>query len=146
MLKIKEIRELKKMSAQDLATEFKVSRQTIYDWEGAKTAPSPEKMIQLSEFLGCTIGQLFGKEEINTTIFIKGISESKETSETRSDNPEVFYNAMINANKVAIEAKEEVIKIQKEEIAFLKENMETFRFLLEQIKGQYSEVKEELAK
>lgn len=50
--KLKNARELKNLSVDDLAEKMSVSRQTVYDWESGKSEPRKAKLDKLKQILG----------------------------------------------------------------------------------------------
>ena len=59
-MRIKELREKKKMRQEDLATRLNVDRTTVTKWETGETSPRTDKLPELAKALGCSINQLFG--------------------------------------------------------------------------------------
>ena len=55
---IKEQRELKGWSQEELANILKVSRQSVSKWESAKNYPSLDILIAMSDLFGITIDHL----------------------------------------------------------------------------------------
>jgi len=52
------------MSQEDLAEALQVSRQSIYKWESGQSLPEVEKLILISELLGCSLDDLV-KRDVN---------------------------------------------------------------------------------
>lgn len=61
--RIREQRQKKKWSQKELADKLNLTQQAIARWEGSKTNPDPEMLVQLSELFGCTVDYLLGKSE-----------------------------------------------------------------------------------
>lgn len=74
-LRLKELREKKKWSQNDLASKLFVSNKTISSWESNRTEPNLELIVKLSEVLECSASYLiYGdipKNTIETEIKIK---------------------------------------------------------------------------
>ncbi len=86
--KIYKLRNLHKMSQEDLAQRLNVSRQSISKWENNTSVPELEKLIQLSEVFQLTLDEL-----------VKGKSIPGETVHSLSD--------IACAEEIDIEKKEE---------------------------------------
>ena len=63
MLKLKEIREDKKLQQKDIAKELKRTVACISSWETGKTEPSLDDIIRLSNVLDVSIDYLLGKTD-----------------------------------------------------------------------------------
>ena len=53
--RIKENRELKSMSQDDLANYLKVSRQSVSKWESGKNYPSLDILVVMNDLFGVTL-------------------------------------------------------------------------------------------
>lgn len=62
-MNIKELRESKKMTQDDLGRVLNVNRSTIAMWETGQSYPRAEKLIALSHVLDCTTDELLGIEK-----------------------------------------------------------------------------------
>lgn len=51
------------MKQEDLAAALGVTRTTVTKWELGLAAPRAGQLPQLAKVLGCTIDELYGKEE-----------------------------------------------------------------------------------
>lgn len=73
--RIKNLRQNKNITQQQLASTLFISDKTISSWEANRTEPSLEMIIKLSETLDCTISYLIygdnSKNDIETEIKIK---------------------------------------------------------------------------
>ena len=58
-MKIKNLRESKKLTQEELASKMNVERSTIAMWETGKAVPRTERLPQLAEVLGCSVDDLF---------------------------------------------------------------------------------------
>lgn len=72
--RLKELREKKGMSREDLAQAMNVSRQAVYKWENNKGYPDIENLIRLSELFDVSLDELIK----NDRRFQKKISIDKE--------------------------------------------------------------------
>ncbi|WP_264229695.1 helix-turn-helix transcriptional regulator [Acholeplasma laidlawii] len=57
-LKLKEIREKKGMSQEELAEKLGINRTMIIHYEKGRNYPSLERAVQISNILGCTLDEL----------------------------------------------------------------------------------------
>lgn len=57
-LKIKEIRESKNMTQEELAEKLDIRRTTISMWETGESLPRTATLIKLAEVLDCSVGEL----------------------------------------------------------------------------------------
>ncbi|MED3086291.1 helix-turn-helix domain-containing protein [Bacillus toyonensis] len=73
--RLKEEREKRNWSQNDLAEKLHVSRQSVSKWETGKNYPSIEIIIHLSELFGITIDELLRSDEELTQ---KVIEDSKQ--------------------------------------------------------------------
>src|SRR5699024_4466541 len=71
---LKELREAKKLSQDQVAKELNVSRQAISKWENDKTFPDIDNLIRLSRLYGVTLDKLVGVER-----------EKEETAEKKTE-------------------------------------------------------------
>ena len=60
---IKELREEKLLSQEQLAKALKISQSAIAKWELSKTEPTASMLLIVAKFFGVTVGQLLGVEE-----------------------------------------------------------------------------------
>lgn len=58
---IKTFRTKKEMTQKDLADELHVTAQAVSRWENDDVEPSLDTLMKLTEVLGCTLDELFGK-------------------------------------------------------------------------------------
>ena len=63
MLKIKEIRKSKKITARELAEHIKVAESTMSLYENGKREPDFKTLLSIAEYLGVSVDELFGKEK-----------------------------------------------------------------------------------
>jgi transcriptional regulator with XRE-family HTH domain len=65
--RIKELRQSKKITQQELANQFSVERSTVASWETDRSSPSAETVARLSEIFGVTNDYLLsGKKFVYT--------------------------------------------------------------------------------
>ena len=62
MLKIKELRELKGYTQQELAEMLSRKKASICDWEKGRCEPSIFDLIKLADIYECSIDYLIGRE------------------------------------------------------------------------------------
>ncbi|MCL2861571.1 MAG: helix-turn-helix transcriptional regulator [Firmicutes bacterium] len=63
-INIKELREEKNLSQEQLAKLTGISQSAIAKWELSKAEPTASMLIALAQFFDLTVGQLLGVEEI----------------------------------------------------------------------------------
>lgn len=62
-MRIREIREARGMTQQQLAEGMGVVRSAIANWEAGISSPRSDMLTQLADSLHCTIDELFGRGE-----------------------------------------------------------------------------------
>ena len=62
---ISERRRAAGLTQEDVASKLGVSRQTVGKWESGRATPELEKLIALSDLLGCSLDELVGRAEEN---------------------------------------------------------------------------------
>lgn len=62
MNNIKLLREEKKLTQNELASQLNVGQTTVAMWETGGTMPRADKLPQLAQILGCKIDDLFERE------------------------------------------------------------------------------------
>lgn len=63
MLRLKEIREDRNLSQQEVATAIETSQTNIARWENGKNEPSYLQLVKLADFYNCSIDFLVGRDE-----------------------------------------------------------------------------------
>ncbi len=58
-MKIKELREKKKLKQEDIAKELNIDRSTVAKWETGESTPRTDKLPILAKILDCTVNDLF---------------------------------------------------------------------------------------
>lgn len=112
--KIKQVRELKRISQQEIADLINVSQKTYSNYESCKTRPATIHLIKLSEILNFDfIAYLKEKEGYSR---LETSKEPKTFSEKIKDN-------LINSYEVIVKDKDEIIALLKEKIERLKERL-----------------------
>ncbi|MDI9413380.1 MAG: XRE family transcriptional regulator [Bacillota bacterium] len=61
--RIRKQRQNKKWSQKDLAQKLNLTQQAIARWEGSKTNPDSEMLIQLSKLFNCSVDYLLGQTD-----------------------------------------------------------------------------------
>lgn len=72
---IKEQRELKRWSQEELANILKVSRQSVSKWESAKNYPSLDILIAMSDLFGISLEHLIKGDARFKKVILEGIIE-----------------------------------------------------------------------
>lgn len=62
---IKQQREQKGISQQDLASLFGVTQSAVAKWESREVAPRADKLIAMAKYFNCSIEELLQPEEEN---------------------------------------------------------------------------------
>lgn len=57
-MKLKELRQAKKLTQIEIAKELEVSHSTVSMWETGAALPRAGKLIKLADILGCTVDEL----------------------------------------------------------------------------------------
>jgi len=86
--RLKEEREKRNWSQNDLAEKIHVSRQSVSKWETGKNYPSIEIIIHLSDLFGITIDELLRSDEELTQ---KVIEDSKQLAHPKW---KVFFDSL----------------------------------------------------
>ena len=75
VLKIKEFRELRGLTQQDLAKLIKVNRVTIAEYEANRMNPTIDKVLKISIALECTPNELLGfkRKYANFTDYLESL-------------------------------------------------------------------------
>ena len=63
MNQIKLLRQRISMSQAELARKLNVTQGNVSMWENGTTSPRAEKLSELARILGCSIDDLFAKDE-----------------------------------------------------------------------------------
>ena len=61
-MNVKELRVSKNLTQDELAKKMNVTRSTVAMWETGAAFPPGNKIPKLAEVLGCSIDELYGKE------------------------------------------------------------------------------------
>lgn len=84
MNRLKELRQEKKLSQKEIALELQTPLRTYQRWENEESQIKPDKVQQLADFFGVSVGYLLGYEDLLTQIeeveseLSKGMSASKK--------------------------------------------------------------------
>lgn len=99
MLKIKEIREDKNLSQQEVAKAIETSQTNIARWENGKNEPSYLQLVKLANFFNCSIDYLVGNDETEqiTQFEPKAVLSEKEKELLR-----VYQSLSENGKKTLI--------------------------------------------
>lgn len=63
MNRLKELRKEKKLTQQELADTFQVSKRTVQYWENGESQIKPDKAQKLADHFGVSVGYLLGYED-----------------------------------------------------------------------------------
>ena len=61
-MKLKKIRQAANMTQTVLANKIGVTQASVAMWETGEAKPTADKLIKLSEVLGCTVDELLRKD------------------------------------------------------------------------------------
>ncbi|WP_172460073.1 helix-turn-helix domain-containing protein [Priestia endophytica] len=75
---LKNLRESKNMSREDLAKKMNVSRETVYKWENSECYPNSQNLLRLSEIHETTVVKLIKANFLTSQI--------EETVDKREEN------------------------------------------------------------
>lgn len=65
MNRLKELRKEKKLTQQELADAFQVSKRTVQYWENGESQIKPDKAQALADYFGVSVGYLLGYLDYN---------------------------------------------------------------------------------
>ena len=77
-IKLKELRESKNLSQENLAKELKVSRGKVGHWETGRTEPSLEELVKISNFFNCRLDYIIDPTVPKTPIIYKEVDNYDE--------------------------------------------------------------------
>lgn len=63
MLRIKELRESRKIKQKEMAEILQVPNNTYNQWENEKRQPDHDMLVRIAEYFGVTVDYLLGREE-----------------------------------------------------------------------------------
>lgn len=79
MLRIKELRQEKKMTQSELAKLLSTTTANISGWETEKWQPDISNLIKMSEIFECSIDYLVGRETENGVVYsVLNLSENEK--------------------------------------------------------------------
>lgn len=95
--RIKEIRNLKGMSQQQLADKLHVSKSLVSHWENSNRTPPMSGLVEVAEALGVSVNYLIGDSDEA----YEYDSSMSEIAKTIIDRPELrmLFNASLNAKR-----------------------------------------------
>lgn len=110
---LRQLRDKQRLSQQEVADFLDISQSTYSLWEGDKSTPQVEYLPKLAEILKVDIMELLPKD---TSVKIVNNTDNKDYSvngfEIKIDGSQLF--------KALLDSKDEIIRLQKEEIQRLK--------------------------
>ncbi|MEG2412376.1 MAG: helix-turn-helix transcriptional regulator [Clostridium sp.] len=83
--RIKDLRVEMKLTQEDIAIKFNISRQAIANWESGLREPSMQNIIELANFYNVSIDYLFGQTSIK-----ENFKANKELEEYINDCIKVY--------------------------------------------------------
>ena len=90
MNRLKELRKEKKLTQQELADTFQVSKRTVQYWENGESQIKPDKAEKLADFFGVSVGYLLGYNDSDfkneTDIKVAVLDETIEKLVVIKDN------------------------------------------------------------
>lgn len=95
MNRLKELRQEKKLTQQELANEIGVTKRTYIYWEKGERQIKPEKAQQLADYFGVSVGYLLGYSDVRFELeqIEKAIKNRLIDSES-TINKDVFENTL----------------------------------------------------
>lgn len=67
MNRIRELRQQKKLSQEELARRLGVDRSSVARWEIGSNLPRAEKLMMLAKLLGCSVDELLASDKNGST-------------------------------------------------------------------------------
>jgi len=61
--KFRELRLNRGLTQKDIADALSISQVSVWQWEAGESLPKADKLPAIAELFGCTIEELFEKEE-----------------------------------------------------------------------------------
>lgn len=87
MLKIQELRTMKKITQKELAEQIGVKNYIVANWEQGRTEPSLKDLIDLADFFECSIDYLVGREnDFGQVVVMKEVSDEQKKIWCQFDN------------------------------------------------------------
>ena len=103
MNRLKELRKEKKLTQQELADTFQVSKRTVQYWENGESQIKPDKAQELADYFGLSVGYLLGygyeKRETKSVeklevLFVEFLETIDTISDIDLENLKVFSNRL----------------------------------------------------
>ena len=100
MNRLKELRQSKKKTQQEMADIVGVTKRTYIYWEQGERQIKPEKAKVLADYFGVTVGYLLGYEDIEDLvtetedILKKGVEEQQKARRQASDHYDYFLETI----------------------------------------------------
>ena len=130
MNRLKELRQEKKLTQQELANEIGVTKRTYIYWEKGERQIKPEKAQQLADYFGVSVGYLLGftdnnfknipidkSEDIENNKALEGFDKLLLVSGfTSSDQLFSAIRKMVNIEKIVEKYKSEGITFSEKEL------------------------------
>ena len=137
MSRLKELRQEKKLTQQELAKEIGVSKLTILNWEKGEHQIKSEKAQQLADIFGVSVGYLLGFNNDDVTEY--EIDFHNDVMERMNKEAFVRFLDYISLSDIVLSDKQiEMIFYQLQDLSELNSNYRYTETDTEKLKSMYS--------
>ena len=137
MSRLKELRQEKKLTQQELAKEIGVSKLTILNWEKGEHQIKSEKAQQLADIFGVSVGYLLGFNNDDVTEY--EIDFHNNVMERMNKEAFVRFLDYISLSDIVLSDKQiEMIFYQLQDLSELNSNYRYTETDTEKLKSMYS--------
>lgn len=137
MSRLKELRQAKKLTQQELAKQIGVSKLTILNWEKGEHQIKSEKAQQLAEIFGVSVGYLLGFNNDDVTEY--EIDFHNNVMERMNKEAFVRFLDYISLSDIVLSDKQiEMIFYQLQDLSELNSNYRYTETDTEKLKSMYS--------
>ena len=137
MSRLKELRQAKKLTQQELAKQIGVSKLTILNWEKGEHKIKSEKAQQLAEIFGVSVGYLLGFNNDDVTEY--EIDFHNNVMERMNKEAFVRFLDYISLSDIVLSDKQiEMIFYQLQDLSELNSNYRYTETDTEKLKSMYS--------
>ena len=137
MSRLKELRQEKKLTQQELAKEIGVSKLTILNWEKGEHQIKSEKAQQLADIFGVSVGYLLGFNNDDVTEY--EIDFHNNVMEKMNKEAFVRFLDYISLSDIVLSDKQiEMIFYQLQDLSELNSNYRYTETDTEKLKSMYS--------
>lgn len=125
MNRLKELRQSKKKTQQEMADIVGVTKRTYIYWEQGERQIKPEKAKVLADYFGVTVGYLLGYEDIEDLvtetedILKKGVEEQQKARKQASSHYDYFLETIFEVLSTLKEGTKENKLEQKETLELI---------------------------